>query len=74
MERLEDDKLVLYRGHSLFVMGAYEAEIWQMCDGMHTIDYLVDYVVDKYAVPRERATEEVITFINRLQEKKLISI
>jgi len=74
MERVEDDKLVLYRGHSLFAMGVHEAEVWRMCDGMHTIDAMIDSTVNKYAVPREQAAEEIIKFVTRLHEKKLISV
>lgn len=74
MERIEDDKLVIYRGHSLYVLGAHEAEIWQMCDGVHTIDFMINYIVNKYAVPRKQASEEIIKFLTRLRERKLISV
>lgn len=71
-ERKEDDKLVLYRGHRLFVMGVYASEIWHLCDGKHTIDNMIELVVSKYNVPREKAKQELIAFINQLAEKKLI--
>jgi hypothetical protein len=74
MERVEDDKLVIYRGHSLFVMGVHEAEIWRMCDGVHTIDAMADSAVNKYAVSREQAVEEITEFLTKLHKKNLILV
>lgn len=71
MNRVEDDKLVLFRGHQFFVMEAYAAELWHMCDGTHTIEELIDFVVVKYGVSTERATIEITKFVNRLIEQKL---
>jgi len=72
IERKEDDKLVLYCGHQLFVMGAYASEIWHLCDGNHTIEDMIDVVVDKYMIPREKAAQELAAFIDRLADKNLI--
>jgi len=44
MNRQEDDKLVLYGGHRLFVMGTYATEIWHMCDGEHTLEDMIEAV------------------------------
>ncbi|OPY48536.1 MAG: Coenzyme PQQ synthesis protein D [Methanosaeta sp. PtaU1.Bin112] len=74
MERKEDDKLVLYRGHSLFVMGAYEEEIWHLCDGEHSVNDIVDIVVNKYHVNREKALSEIAAFLNKLVERELMSL
>lgn len=72
MNRQEDDKLVLYGGHRLFVMGTYATEIWHMCDGEHTLNDMIDAVVSKYNVPREKAASGITAFLNRLSETKLI--
>ena len=74
MEREEDDKLVLYSSHRLFVMGTYAAEIWRLCDGKHTIDDMAEVVVSKYNVPREKAVKEITDFLNQLAEKGLITL
>lgn len=74
MERKEDDKLVLYQGHNLFVLGAYEEEIWRLCDGEHTLDDMVETVVSKYPVDREKAFSEISAFLNKLAEKGLMSL
>ncbi len=72
MERKEDDKLVLYRGHRLFVMGPHAAEIWQMCNGEHTIDEMIRLVAGRYDVSKEKASDEIISFINRLVDMNLV--
>lgn len=72
MERQEGEKLVLYRGHKLFVLGPYAAEIWDYCDGSHTLEEMVNMVVEKYGVEREKAKEEISTFLTRLMAKNLI--
>lgn len=72
MEREENDKLVLYLGHALIVLGAYEAEIWQMLDGEHTIESIARMVVDKYNLPEERVIHEITVFLNQLFERNLI--
>ncbi|MCK9405381.1 MAG: PqqD family protein [Methanothrix sp.] len=74
IEREEDDKLVLYRGHNLFVLGTYEAEIWRMCNGENTINYIIQAVVDRHSVSKEKATVEITKFVNKLNDNKLISI
>lgn len=74
MERQEDDKLVLYRGHQLIVLGSYSSEIWHLCDGNHMVKEIIEMAVDKYSVPQEKAQQEIIDFLNKLAEKKLVSL
>lgn len=74
MERQEGEKLVLYRGHQLFVLGPYAAEIWDLCDGSHAMEEMVNMVVEKYGVEREKAKGEISSFLTRLLEKNLVSL
>lgn len=74
MERQEGDKLVLYRGHQLFVMGTHAAEIWRLCDGKCTVQEMIEKVVDLYGVERARAEQEISSFILNLKEKRLINL
>jgi len=73
-QRQEADKLVLYREHNVFVMGSYAAEIWNLCDGEHTIDSIVKMAIKKYNLSEEKAYRDVIIFIDRLAESKLIIV
>lgn len=73
-ERIEDDKLVLYRGHKLFVMGVFAAEIWHTCDGEHSVEDMAEMVVTKYNIPKEKALEDICEFLTRLAERNLIML
>ncbi|MDW7990506.1 MAG: PqqD family protein [Archaeoglobaceae archaeon] len=73
IEREEDGKLIIYYGHTVYVMGNYAAEIWHMCDGKHSIEDLAEFVALKYGVSIERAIEEIKDFVNRLKMKGLIT-
>ena len=72
MNREEDDRLVLYSGHRLFVLGNHAVEVWHLCDGTHTLDDIIKITVDKYNLPQERTEQKITEFINQLLEKKLI--
>ncbi len=73
MERQEDDKLVLYRGHQLIVLGSFAAEIWHLCDGKYTVNDMIEYVIGKYNLPQEKVHDEIARFLSGLAEKKLVS-
>lgn len=73
MERQEDNKLVLYRGHQLIVLGSHAAEIWHLCDGKHTVNDMIEFVIGKYKLPQEKVHDEIAGFLSSLAEKKLVS-
>jgi hypothetical protein len=55
-------------------MGAYEEEIWHLCDGEHSVNDIVDIVVNKYHINREKAFLEIAAFLNKLVERELMSL
>jgi hypothetical protein len=69
---VEDDKLVLYGGHRLLVMGAYATEVWHLCNGERSLEEIIDAIVSEYNVPKEKVSQEITIFINQFVEKKLI--
>jgi len=44
------------------------AAIWEMCDGAHTIDQIVDRVADTYDQERSRIEQDVRTFLDELMQ------
>ncbi len=40
--------------------------IWEMADGEHTVDQIVDRVCDEYDVERERAHKDTVEFLEKL--------
>lgn len=74
IERKEDDNTVLYCGHRVLVMGEHASEIWNLCDGTHTICEIVELVTNKYNVSVEQATSDILNFIETLHDRNLIVI
>ena len=57
--------------HSLDEVGTL---IWEMADGEHTVDQIVDRICDEYDVERERAHKDALEFLEKLagEEMKLV--
>lgn len=53
-------------------MGEYAAEIWNLCDGTHTIKEIAKIVTNKYNVPYEKSYSDISNFIKRLKDADLI--
>jgi hypothetical protein len=45
--------------------------IWEMADGEHTIDQIVDRVCDDYDVERDRARKDTVEFLEKLAGEDL---
>jgi hypothetical protein len=46
--------------------------IWQLCDGTHSVDDLVEIIAEHYAIGYERAVDDVTALIERLKEADLL--
>ncbi len=57
--------------HSLDEVGTL---IWELADGEHTIDQIVDRICEDYDVERERAHKDTVEFLENLagDELKLV--
>jgi hypothetical protein len=55
--------------HQLNELGTF---VWQLCDGQHDIDFIIQKVCDEFEVDLNTATKDVHDFINDLDQKKLI--
>lgn len=74
IERIEDGNIVLHRGHTLFLLKKNESEIWNMCDGMTTIDEMVLKVIQQHGVPEDKARDGITRFLSQLKDKCLIEV
>ena len=54
-------------------LNAVGGRIWELIDGHRTVDEIVDVIVEEYEVERERACEEVLSYLAVLREKGLIA-
>ena len=47
--------------------------VWKKCDGKHTVNDMIEYVIGKYNLPQEKVHDEIARFLSGLAEKKLVS-
>ncbi|MBV9851633.1 MAG: PqqD family protein [Armatimonadetes bacterium] len=50
----------------------FGAEVWQMCDGAHTVEQLVTHTCGKYKLNRRQGEVSVIAFMKMLAQRRLI--
>lgn len=55
--------------HSLNETGT---RIWELIDGLKTVRDLADAINDEYEVEEDKALEEVIKFLRKLSERKMV--
>ncbi|MEM0173096.1 MAG: PqqD family protein [Sulfolobaceae archaeon] len=48
--------------------------IWEMCDGSHTVEQIVDEISREAGIPAEQLRETVALIISELEKASLISI
>ena len=48
------------------------SEVWEMCDGKHTVDRMIRRLADKYQLNRREAEVALTTYLKQLGKKRLI--
>jgi Coenzyme PQQ synthesis protein D (PqqD) len=48
--------------------------IWDLVDGSRTVATIVETIVDEYEIDRETAEDDVLKFLQRLQDKDVVRI
>ncbi len=71
---LPDHSLLLYHTGSevAFPLNESGAFIWEMCDGAHTLDQIVDAVASKYEAQREQIDKDTRAFLDVLIHHDLV--
>ena len=57
---------------SIFVLNPIAEYIWQHLDGGHTLEEICDGILSRFKVGKEEAESDLMEFIDRLREAKLI--
>ena len=47
-------------------------EVWEMCDGKHTIERMVGRIARKYKLTEREAEVSLITFLNRMAKRGMV--
>lgn len=71
---LPDETILLFQKDTSLAVTVNQsgAAIWEMCDGVHTIDQIVDRVADTYDQERSRIEQDVWTFLDELRRLGLV--
>jgi hypothetical protein len=57
---------------SYYSLNEVGARIWELCDGMHSVEQVIDTLAQEYDVPKDVLAEDVVDFIERFQNDKLV--
>jgi len=64
--------IILPEESKLFQLNDVGTFIWNMLDKSHSIEEIVDAVLDEFEVERTEAEKDVFKFLGKLFDKKLI--
>lgn len=56
-----------------FALNKIGSEIWKMCDGENSVKKMIDKITQKYDEDRDAIEEDIISLLNNMKEKELIS-
>jgi hypothetical protein len=71
-ERVEDSVLVLDPGGSYVRLNSTGAELWGVLEEPTTVEALSRHLASSRRVEPERATRDVVGFVERLRERRLV--
>lgn len=69
-----DDEQILLNTETGDYFGLNElgAEIWELVDGQHDLDAMIEHLLDIYDVEKTELTDDVTEFIDALLERSII--
>lgn len=59
-------------GHKTIELDEFGAEVWQMCDGTHSIGHLVTHTCQKYKLNKRQGEVSVLAFMKMLSQRRLV--
>lgn len=74
--QIVDDEavIVLADAGEIVVLNAVGTRVWELSDGQHTIQQIVDAIADEFQVAPEQAREDVAEFLESLAQDKVVVI
>ena len=58
---------------SVYTLNETGAFIWELIDGKKSVEDLINAIIDKYDIDREKATKDVFSFIDNMNKYLVIS-
>ncbi len=58
--------------NSIYTLNEVGTSIWQLIDGQHSVDQLIESISSEYEVSKEEASNDVFDFLSTLEAEGLI--
>ena len=58
--------------HKIIELDEFGAEVWEMCDGQHSVEQLVTHTCGKYKLNRRQGEVSVVAFMKMLAQRRLV--
>ena len=58
--------------HKTIELDEFGAEVWEMCDGAHSVEHLVAHTCRQYKLNRRQGEVSVVAFMKMLAQRRLI--
>lgn len=72
-EEIEDDLLIVdFRGSQLHVLNPAAAAIWELCNGEHTKEEIVEFLAGHFQISPSDVEPSVATVLTEFREKGLL--
>lgn len=59
-------------GGQYYALDEVSARVWELCDGDHGIDTIVEAIGDEYDAPVETIREDVFAFLQEMLDENLL--
>jgi pyrroloquinoline quinone biosynthesis protein D len=67
-------KLALLAPESVMLLNESSAAIVELCDGVRTLDGIVDALALRFSAPRAKVLEDVTAYLGKLVERGLVEL
>lgn len=73
--RLEEDgeKIIIHTGLSMLLLEEGESMVFKMCNGQISLQEIISKIVNSYQISEEEVKEELIAFLQDLEQRGLVS-
>jgi len=61
-------------GGQYYSLDEVSARVWEMCDGEHVVEGIVEAVSAEYDAPAETIYEDVLAFLEEMLDEKLLVV
>ena len=61
-------------GGQYFALDEVSARVWELCDGEHGVDGIVEAISAEYDAPVETIYEDVLAFLEEMVDEKLLVV